>query len=43
MSSDTISNLSELENYINRFIDEKYAFFHQEALDIYSALVENNF
>jgi ABC-type oligopeptide transport system ATPase subunit len=43
MSSDTISNLSELEKYINSFIDEKYAFFHQEALDIYSALVEDNF
>jgi len=43
MSSDTISNLSELEKYINSFIDEKYTFFHQEALDIYSALVEDNF
>jgi hypothetical protein len=43
MSSDTISNLSELEKYINSFIDKKYVFFHQEALDFYSALVEDNF
>lgn len=32
---------SEFINYINSFIDEKHAFFHQEALDIYSVLVDN--
>jgi hypothetical protein len=34
---------SEIINYIDSFIDEKYVFFHQKASDIYSLLVVDNF
>ena len=34
---------SEFKKYINSFIDEKHAFFHQEALNIFNVLVEDNF
>jgi hypothetical protein len=33
---------SEIINYIDSFIDEKYVFFYQKASDIYSVLVEDN-
>jgi len=34
---------SEIINYIDSFIDEKRAFFRQQALDIFIVLVEDNF